>query len=144
MEVKMRIPTAILATILGVALALPVFAQGAAPAQDGAPQGGIDKSGDVKLDVTQFFYAVDTNKDDKITNKEWTAVDLEEALLKFFDQKSEGFFTKEALASMSHPAALDANKDGKMTLQEVLTFTKSLPKPDTTGTAAPSGGAAKN
>jgi len=136
----MRISTAILTIFLGAALAVPAFAQGQAPAQ-----GGIDKSGDVKLDVTQFFNAVDTNKDNKITNKEWTAVGLEEALLKFFDQKSEGFFTKDALATMSHPAALDANKDGKMTLEEVLTFTKSLPKPDAGGDAAggapPAGGA---
>ena len=142
----MRIPTVILATIFCAALAVPAFAQGQAPAQGGAPQGGstqggIDKSGDVKLDVTQFFNAVDTNKDNKITNKEWTAVGLEEALLKFFDQKSEGFFTKDALANMSHPAALDANKDGKMTLEEVLTFTKSLPKPTAGGDAAPAGGA---
>jgi len=141
----MRIPTAILTIFLGAALAVPAFAQGQAPAQGGAAQGGIDKSGDVKLDVTQFFNAVDTNKDNKITNKEWTAVGLEEALLKFFDQKSEGFFTKDALATMSHPAALDADKDGKMTLEEVLTFTKSLPKPnaggDAAGGAAPAGGA---
>jgi hypothetical protein len=44
---------------------------------------------------------------------------------------------------MSHPAALDANKDGKMTLEEVLTFTKSLPKPNTTGAAAAADGALK-
>jgi hypothetical protein len=138
----MRISKAMFIALMGLSLTVPVFAQGqGAPAQGGqaqggAPQGGNAKSDDVKLDVTQFFNAVDTNKDNKITNKEWTTAGLEEALLKFFDQKSEGFFTKDALASMSHPAALDANKDGKMTLEEVLTFTRSLPKPAAGGDAS--------
>jgi hypothetical protein len=142
-EADMRIPIAILTIFLGTALTVPAFAQGNAPAQGGAAQGGIDKSGDVKLDVTQFFNEVDTNKDNKISTKEWTAAGLDEALLKFFDQKGEGFFTKDTLANMSHPAALDANKDGKMTLEEVTKFTKSLPKPTASSDAAPAGGAAK-
>jgi hypothetical protein len=128
----MRFSRAVVTATIMVALAVPVYAQSG---QGAAPQGN-DKSGDVKLDVTSFFASVDSGKDDKISKEEWVAAGLEEGIFKFFDQKSEGFFSKQTLADMSHPAAIDADKDGKMTLAEVMTFTKSLPKPDESKSAS--------
>jgi len=158
-EVIMRISQTISVTLILLMLAASAFAQGqgapaqggqGAPAQGGAPQGGQGQGGqaqggsstDVKLDVTQFFSAVDTNKDNKISKQEWVAAGLDEGIFKFLDQKSEGSFSKETLSNMGHPQALDADKDGKMTLEEVKTFTQSLPKPNT-GSDASAAGAAK-
>jgi hypothetical protein len=43
----------------------------------------------------------------------------------------EGFFAGDGMANIKHPAAaLDANKDGKVTLEEMKAFVSTLPKPD--------------
>jgi len=105
----------------------PAFSQDAPGGS--SPQDGQQHSGDVTLDITPFFDSTDTNKDDNVSTEEWVSAGLDEGLFKFFDQQSQGFFTKKALADMQHPSAIDADKDGRMTLEEVIKFTSGLPKP---------------
>ena len=123
-----------LVVVLGATLSGVVLAQDA-PGQGGPAQGapGQGANNDVKMDVTPFIQELDTNKDGKVSKAEWLAAGMEEGIFKFFDQKEEGFFLGEAVANMAHPAAIDANKDGKMTVAEVKEFIKTLPKPNASG-----------
>ena len=108
-----------------LAIALPAFAQ--APA--GAPQGTKDaaKSGTaVKLnaDKTPLVTAIDTNKDGKMSHEEWKAAGMPES--SFQKLNKDGYVTKKIMEDNGDPAGIDANNDGKITLEEFLAFDKKM------------------
>jgi hypothetical protein len=39
---------------------------------------------------------------------------------------AKGYFTKEYMSDVDHPPAMDANKDGKLSLDELKAFVKSV------------------
>jgi hypothetical protein len=132
--IEMSVCKIILITTLGVFLLASAFAQsqapapsGGAPRQAGAPQGqGSQSSSLIKLDPTPFFDVIDTNKDGKVTPVEWKATGLDEKVYAFWDKDNKGYFTKEYMASVDHPPAIDANKDGKLSLAELKAFVASV------------------
>lgn len=133
----MSISKMIIAIVLGVALPASALAQqapaqGAAPAQAQAPSS-------VKLDVTDFVTAVDTNKDGSISLAEWKAAGLNEVVFSVFDKDKKNSFTKDTFAGMPHPAAMDANKDGKISLEEFNAYTKDIKAQSAPQGAAPGG-----
>jgi hypothetical protein len=140
--IEMSVRTIMLVVILGMFLSASAFAQSQAPAQGGAPQGqGGQASSLVKLDPTPFFDVIDTNKDGKITPVEWKATGLEEKVYAFWDKDNKGYFIKEYMASVDHPPAIDANKDGKLSLDELKAFVASVSQSSGSapGGAAPGG-----
>lgn len=143
----MSVRKILLSVILGMFLSVSVFAQSQASAQGGgAPQGQGDQTSSlVKLDPTPFFDVIDTNKDGKVTSVEWEATELAEEVYAFWDKDNKGYFTKEYMASVDHPPAIDANKDGKLSLDELKAFVESVSQTsdNTPGGAAP-GGAQEN
>jgi hypothetical protein len=128
---EMSIPRLMLAITLVAMLSTSAVAQQQAPSQGGAPAqagggaGGGAASG-VKYDVTPFFTAVDTDKDGNISIAEWKAAGLNESIFTVFDKDKKNTFAKSVMADMTHPADMDANKDGKLSLDEFKNFTKNL------------------
>jgi hypothetical protein len=127
----MSLSKLISALTMSVILSVSAFAQPQAPTQVGAPQGqaggqggGSSDSG-VTLDVSPFFAAVDTSKDDKITLEEWKAAGLPDSVFTMFETDKKGYITKESLASKKHPPTVDSNKDGKLSLDELKAHIKS-------------------
>jgi hypothetical protein len=135
----MNISKAMLAIIVSAILSTSAFAQQQAPAQGGGAQGqgGGAAAAGAKLDVTAFFTAVDTNKDGSISSAEWKDAGLDDTIYSIFDKDKKGSFAKDTMAGMNHPAEIDANKDGKLTLDEFTTYLKSQNK----GSGGAAGGA---
>jgi len=107
-------------------LSVSALEQQKAHAQETGAEGqGSNAASLVKLDVTPFFGAVDTNKDNKITSEEWKATGLDEKIYSFFDKDNKGSFSKDYMSGLTHPAEMDANKDGKLSLDELKAFVKS-------------------
>jgi hypothetical protein len=145
---EMSISKVVLAIIVSAILSTTALAQQQAPAQGGAApagaQGGASSDSGVTLDVTPFFTAVDTNKDNKITPAEWKAAGLDESVYEKFDKEKTGSISKESLASKTHPPTIDANKDGKFSLDELKAHIKSQAQSSgggAQGGAAPAAGA---
>jgi hypothetical protein len=123
----MNVRKIMLVITLGMFLSASAFAQSQAPAQGGAPQGkGGQASSLIKLDPTPFFDVVDVNKDGKVSNAEWKTTGLDQKVYAFWDKDNKGYFTKEYMASVEHPPAIDANKDGKLSLDELKAFVASV------------------
>jgi hypothetical protein len=124
----MRITGLIFFSILATALVAPASAQNT-PSQGGAaPQGTHQHSGK-KVDYSPFFEAVDKKHDGKITREEWNAAGLKDKQfiqLTKYKKSDEQYVTQAQLDDMDAPAALDANKDGKITLEEFINFTKNI------------------
>jgi hypothetical protein len=132
-----------LALIFGIALAMPCLAQNA-PAGAGAPagggaSGGQEPAGMISLKVDTLFSEVDTNKDGKITNAEWKAAGMIDSVFNFIDSKKTGSITLEMLQASKFPADVDANKDGIVTVAEMVAFDKKQPNGGGGG-APPAGG----
>jgi hypothetical protein len=147
---EMSVRKVMLVLALGAMLSASAFAQQPAPAQgggappaQGAGQGSSSSDGDT-LDVTPFFTAVDTSKDDKITAEEWKAAGLPETVFTMFETDKKGYITKESLASKKHPTTVDSNKDKKLSLDELKAHIKSQQAQSSGGAqggAAPGGAA---
>jgi hypothetical protein len=139
----MSVSKIFLTVALSTILSTSALAQQQAPQGGGAPQGqgGSSDSG-VTLDVTPFFTAVDTSKDDKITLEEWKATGLPESIFAMFETDKKGYVTKESLASKKHPPTVDGNKDGKLSLDELKAHIKSQAQNSgsAAGGPAPAGG----
>jgi len=125
---KILLTLTLSALLSTTALAQQQAPQGAgAPQGSGAPQGqggGSSDSG-VKLDMTPFFTAVDTDKDNKVTAAEWKTAGLPENVYEMFDNDKKGSFSKESTADKTHPPTIDTNKDGKFSLDELKAHIKS-------------------
>ena len=122
----MSIYRLISAIVLCLALSTSALAQ-QAPAQGDTPgQGPAGNNSMVTLDVSPFIKAVDTDKDGNITTAEWKAAGLNEAVFTVFDSENKNTFSEDVMAQMSHPAEMDADKDGKLTLDEFKNATKDI------------------
>jgi hypothetical protein len=150
----MSISKILLTVTLSALLSASAFAQQQAPQGAGAPQGGAPQGGapqgagapqgqpgggsdsGVKLDMTPFFTAVDTNKDNKVTAAEWKAAGLPENVYDMFDTNKKGSFSKEDVADKTHPPTIDSNKDGKFSLEELKAHIKSQQSQQGSGGAA--------
>jgi hypothetical protein len=126
----MSVRKIVLVVILGMFLSAAAFAQSQAPAQGGgAPQAqGGQASSMATLDPTPFFDVIDINKDGKVNPEEWKATGLGTEVYDFWDKDKKGYFTKEYMAAQTHPPAIDSNKDGKLSLDELQAFVASVSK----------------
>jgi hypothetical protein len=105
----------------------------------------------MKGDATPIAGAIDKNKDGKLTKEEWTAAGAPINSFNYFTQKSKkDFVTREEFLAEAPPNGIDANCDGKMTIQEFQEFDKkqsqnsgdkgSAPKGNAPAGAPPAGG----
>ncbi len=123
-------------------LTSPVFAQnppaagsqgGSAP--QGAPQGGAPQGdatgGGAAMPQTKSFNAdafvagVDTNKDGFMTKEEFKAAGLTDRMFltpPFCDPDHDEKITKKEMSECKLPEAVDMNRDGKLTKDEMATF----------------------
>jgi hypothetical protein len=112
-----------------------LFVSGAVLAQGAPPAGGGAPPTNANLDQTPIFTAVDANKDGKATQEEWTKAGAPDMVYSMVDSKKTGSITLAELQALSPPADADADKDGKVTLEELKKFISSM------GNAAPGGAA---
>jgi hypothetical protein len=130
----MLIARLICSSILAAVLVVPALAQGT-PTQGGAASQDGQKFSGKKMDYSPFFEAVDKNHDGKLTREEWNAAGLKDKqfiqLTKYpiyqkNEKSDEQYVAKAYFEDMDSPAELDANKDGKVTLEEFINFTKNI------------------
>lgn len=102
-------------------LALCLLA-GSAFAQDGQH---VTSKESMHLDVRPFVEAVDTNHDGCMSLKEWKAAGAPmSAYLSLRDAR--GCVTLEKMETTPPPPGIDANGDGKLTLQEMIAYDKKM------------------
>ena len=113
-------------------LASPVLAQnppaagpqgGAAP--QGSPQGGAAMPQTKSFNVDAMVTGVDTNKDGFMTKEEFKAAGLTDRMFltpPFCDPDHDEKISKKEMAECKLPEAVDMNKDGKLTKEEMVTF----------------------
>ena len=106
-------------------MTLAALASTAALAQN-APQGG-GAPGGAKLDQRPLFQALDTNKDGLLTQAEWTAAGLDASIFGMINSQKKPTLTYDEFNAVSPPESADADKDGKVTLEELKKFMASMP-----------------
>ncbi len=114
-----------------------VFAQAPQTPPSGAPQGpsgapqGDAAGGGAAMPQTKSFNAdafvagVDTNKDGFMTKEEFKAAGLTDRMFltpPFCDPDHDEKITKKEMNECKLPEAVDMNKDGKLTKEEMATF----------------------
>lgn len=113
----MRIVNVLIVFVFCAALAAPVLAQNNPPQGSNQGSGSSSTPTDaVYLDPTPFIQEVDSDKDGNVSKEEWLAAGLQDGLYSRFDKQNKGYITKEVLAAMYHPPAMDPDKSGKFTL----------------------------
>jgi hypothetical protein len=122
--------SALLAALAATAVAQNANSQSSAPSQSGAStQAAPAPHKHKKVDYTPFFNAVDKKHDGKLTRDEWDAAGLKDKQfteLTKYKKSDEQYVTLAQLEDMDAPDALDANHDGKITLEEFINFTKNI------------------
>jgi hypothetical protein len=142
----MNIRRALAVVCLCVLMALPVLAQnapqgappqGGAPPAGGAPGGGpggapgggapggagMPQTKTYKIDA--LFSGVDANKDGSMTAAELKAVGITDRFFTFCDPDSDNKIGKSEMAACKLPEAIDMNKDGALTVEEVVAYEKT-------------------
>lgn len=83
-----------------------------------------------KFDSSPIVDAIDTNHDGKLTHEEWKKSGAPEASWNSFmskeNIKKQGYISRADFVSETPPDGVDANCDGKITLEEFLNFSKSM------------------
>jgi hypothetical protein len=93
-----------------------------------------------KGDATPIADAIDANKDGKLTKEEWIAAGAPINSFKYFTEKSKkDFVTRQEFLDEAPPNGIDANCDGKMTIQEFQEFDKKQSQSSGDKGAAPAG-----
>jgi hypothetical protein len=92
-----------------------------------------------KVDASPIFDAIDINKDGRATHEEWVKAKAPEPSWNMFNGrdaiKQQGYITRAQFLAESPPNGIDANCDGKITLDEFLATKKWRmgPPPGRTG-----------
>jgi hypothetical protein len=146
-RVKMNIEKVICITVVSLALAGTAIAQGG-PQQGLAPAGGAPqaKSSGPKLDYGPVYDAMDKNKDGKVAKDEWLGSGMtQDSYDKLFTQMLDGnkdlILTKAEFTSSSPIFEVDANKDGKVSLEEFVEANKKAAANMNSGGLGAPGGA---
>ncbi|MFC7049963.1 hypothetical protein [Emcibacter nanhaiensis] len=79
-----------------------------------------------KLDIRPYVEAIDANGDGYMSHAEWQKVGAPQSSFQMLDKDKDGNVTFEEMDSEAPPPGIDANKDGKLTLQEMLDFDKIM------------------
>lgn len=106
------------------------FAQGPpgdAPqgAPGGAPGGGGGGGGMPTTKtyvIDEFVAGIDADKDGYMTKEEFKAVGLTDRLWTFCDPDEDTKISKAEMGECALPEDVDMNKDGKLTVEEVVAF----------------------
>lgn len=111
--------------IVGASLLAPltVLAQGAPPGgpPGGGPPmaGGEAMGGDKSIDQKPFFNSLDADHDGKVALAEWQAAGMPDNVYSMIDSKKTGAATWADFEAHPPMTSFDANKDKKVTLEEV-------------------------
>jgi EF hand len=123
---------ALLAALAVSVAAQEAKSQNSSPSLGGTPTQSAaapHKHNGKKVDYSPFFAAVDKKHDGKLTRDEWDAAGLKDKQfteLTKYKKSDEQYVTQAQLDDMDAPDALDANHDGKITLEEFINFTKNI------------------
>jgi hypothetical protein len=110
------------------------FAQAPQSPPAGAPQGGAPQGGAAggaampqtkSFNVDAFVAGVDTNKDGLMSKEEFKAAGLTDRMFltpPFCDPDHNEKISKKEMAECKLPEAVDMNKDGKLTKEEMVAF----------------------
>jgi EF hand len=99
-----------------------------------------------KFDASPIVDAIDTNHDNKLTHDEWQKAGAPEGswnrFMGYEKVKQQGYISRADFLAETPPNGVDANCDGKITLEEFLTFSNSMgPPPAGANTGGPPPGA---
>lgn len=113
-----------------------------APPVSGAPQGTPPQSAPgkssacppyadgTKFDPSPVVDAIDTNHDGKMTHDEWQKSGAPEGswnkFMSYEKVKQQGYVSRADFLAETPPNGVDANCDGKFTLEEFLKFAKTM------------------
>ena len=93
-------------------------------------------------DAKPIVDAIDKNKDGKMTKEEWLAAGAPIASFQMFTERSKkDYVTREEFLKEAPPNGVDANCDGKITIEEFHTFGLQGPPGGGAKGGAPAGGA---
>jgi hypothetical protein len=109
-------------------LAGTAYAQGAAKTASKTCPPYAD--GRKNSDTTPIANVIDKNHDGKLTHEEWQAAKAPENSWNFFNNKAEvkslGYIPLKIYLAEAVPDGMDANCDGKVTVEEFQAFDKAM------------------
>jgi len=93
-------------------------------AEGGPPAGsaGVPPANPRTYEISEFFATADQNKDGGITREELKAVGLTDRFFTFCDPDGSEAISKQELGECALPEAVDLNKDGALTVPEVVEY----------------------
>ena len=126
-------------TVICMAFATQVLAQGAPQGQAPGGQGGSSN-----LDMSPAFNSMDKDKDGKVTKEEFLATGMTQSMydnlfVNMLDKNKDGVLTSDELGAPLFD--VDTNKDGKCSLEEFVTANKDAEAQRAAGGGQGEGGA---